>query len=266
MLKLRKTMALMTACAAVLAACQQRSGEKTTNDTDTFEWKVDQFADIKILRYQIPEFEQLTLKQKIFLYYLSEAALSGRDIIWDQNCKYNLLVRNYLENIYRTYKGDRQSDNFHQFLIYLKRVWFSNGIHHHYSTDKIQPGFSQEYFKQLIDGSEKANFPIWPSLTAQQTFDLVNKVIFDPDFLSKRVNLDPSKDLVLSSANNFYEGVTQHEAESFYNRMKDPKDATPISYGLNSKLIKKDGKITEQVWKSGGMYGKAIDQIIFWLE
>jgi len=266
MLNLKKTMTMMTAFAALLTACQQRSGEKTTNANDTFEWKVDQFADIKILRYQIPEFEQLTTKQKIFLYYLSEAALSGRDIIWDQNCKYNLLIRNYLENIYRTYKGDRQSDDFQQFLVYLKRVWFSNGIHHHYSTDKIMPGFSREYFKKLIEGSDSAKFPQWPSLTAQQTLELVEKVMFDPNFLSKRVNLDPSTDLVASSANNFYEGVTQHEAEAFYNRMKDPKDPTPISYGLNSKLVKKNGKVTEQVWKSGGMYGKAIDQIIYWLE
>lgn len=259
-------MTIMTACAALLAACQQRSGKKTADNADTFEWKVDQFADIRILRYQIPEFEQLSLRQKIFLYYLSEAALSGRDIIWDQNCKYNLLVRNYLENIYLTYQGDRQSDNFQQFLIYLKRVWFSNGIHHHYSTDKIQPGFSREFFKQLVDGSDATKFPIWPSSTAQQTFDLMQKILFDPNFLSKRVNLNPSKDLLLTSANNFYENVTQHEAETFYSRMKDPNDPTPVSYGLNSKLVKKEGKIVEQVWKSGGMYGKAIDQIIYWLE
>jgi len=160
MLNFKKTMTVMTACAALLAACQQRSGEKTTDVADTFEWKVDQFADIKILRYQIPEFDQLSLKQKTFLYYLTEAALSGRDIIWDQNCKYNLLVRKYLENIYRTYKGDRQSDDFQQFIVYLKRVWFSNGIHHHYSTDKIQPGFGSAYFKQLVDGSDASKFPV----------------------------------------------------------------------------------------------------------
>ncbi len=261
-----KLLIIVIMSSVLILSCSQPNQSNVQNQADTFQWKTEQFADIKILRYQIPEFEKLSLNQKILLYYLSQAALSGRDILWDQNCKYNLLVRKNLENIYLTYQGDRNSVDFQKFVVYLKRVWFSNGIHHHYSTDKIKPEFTKEYFAELVKNSDQSGFVKASNKTFEETLKLLEKIMFDPQFLAKRVNLDPSQDLILSSANNYYDGVTQHEAENYYNQMRDPKDNTPISYGLNSQLVKKNGKIYERVWKSGGMYGPAIDKIIFWLE
>jgi len=256
----------MSSLAIINHSCNNDKIKHSESNDDSFQWKTEQFADIKILRYQIPDFEKLNKKQKILLYYLTNAALSGRDITWDQNCKYNLLIRNTLENIYLSYNGDRKSDNFEKFTIYLKRIWFSNGIHHHYSTDKIMPDFSEQYFDELISNSDKKKFPLYGNLNMQQTIKLVKKVIFDPNFLAKRVNLDPRYDLILTSANNFYDGVSQKEAEEFYAKLKNPNDTQPISYGLNSQLVKKDHKIYERKSKVGEMYSSALEKIIYWLE
>ncbi|RLD54606.1 MAG: dihydrofolate reductase, partial [Bacteroidetes bacterium] len=236
--------------------------EKVTEKKDDFKYLVEQFADLKIMRYQVPGFESLTLKQKELVYYLGEAALCGRDIIFDQNYKHNLLVRNTLEEIFKNYEGDKSVKEFEEFETYLKRVWFSNGIHHHYSMDKFMPGFSPEYFKQLIDGSGDAKF----EMPKKQLYDFLLPIMFDPTVAAKRVSLDAGKDLIKGSACNYYEGVTEKEVEFFYSKMKKPNEAQPISHGLNSKLVKENGKLKEVVYKSGGLYGKAIDKIIFWLE
>jgi dipeptidyl-peptidase III len=228
---------------------------------EDFKVFTEQFADIRILRYQTPGFDQLTEKQKKLLYYLQEAALSGRDIIYDQNYRYNLLVRHTLETIVRSFKSNRKSNDWKNFMIYVKKVWFSNGIHHHYSMDKFIPDVSKEYFKQLVINSDFTNI--------ESTEALLNKIlpiIFDPEMDSKRVVQNNGFDMVKESANNFYEDITQKEAEDFYNKMIVPGNNRPISYGLNSKLLKIDGQIREVVWKSGGMYSPAIERIIFWLK
>ncbi|MEP6260282.1 MAG: dihydrofolate reductase [Gillisia sp.] len=226
---------------------------QTTNDT-IFDYKVEEFADIKILRYQIPGWENLSLKEQKLVYYLVQAGLAGRDIMWDQNYRHNLKIRAALENIYTTYAGTKDSEDWKAFETYLKRVWFSNGIHHHYSNDKIKPEFSKEYFDTLLTETKT-------TLTGEPY-----EVIFN-DKDSKKVNLDGSQDLLLSSAINFYgPDVTEAEAEAFYKTKTSPDPAKPLSYGLNSQLVKENGKLVEKVWKSGGMYGSAIDEIVKWLE
>jgi len=235
-----------------------------------FRWQTEQFADLKILRYKVPGFETLSLQQKELIYYLSQAALSGRDITYDQNYKYNLLVRKTLEAIYLDYKGDRESENFKKFVVYLKRVWFSNGIHHHYSTDKFFPECDKEYFASLLNGLNSRNLPLQKGQTVEEFITEITPIIFDPKVAPKRVNLNPENDLIASSSCNFYEGVTQKEAEDFYSNMK--KEAvkshqdTLISYGLNSKLVKINGKITEKTWKAKELYSPAIEKIIYWLQ
>jgi dipeptidyl-peptidase-3 len=252
---------------SLLSSCgTHKTSEQTVAQIDTFKYISEQFADLRILRYQVPGFEKLELKQKELLYYLSQAALAGRDIFWDQNGKYNLAIRKTLENIVETYKGDRKNADFEKFMLYTKRVWFSNGIYHHYSTDKIQVGFTKEYFQELIRNSDNSKFTLPKGMTIGQLTDLLIPVMFDPNILPKRVWQDPSKDMVQNSACHFYEGVTEKEAEAFYNKMKNPKDLEPISYGLNSRLVKEKGKLTEKIWKSGGLYGQAIDEIIKWLD
>jgi dipeptidyl-peptidase-3 len=234
--------------------------------TEDFKFLLEQFADLKIMRYQVPGFEELSLQQKKLVYYLSEAALCGRDILFDQNYKYNLRIRKTLEEIYRNYEGDRQTGEFKAFVVYLKRVWFSNGIHHHYSADKFFPDVTPEYFTGLISGSPEAKFPLEDGQTMSDFILQMVSLIFDPQVAPKRINLDSSKDMIKSSACNFYEGVTQEEAENFYQRMKDPADSTPVSYGLNSKLVKENGVVKEAVYKTGGLYSPAIEKIVFWLE
>jgi len=243
-----------------LTGCKEKPKEESS-----FNWKIDQFADLKVMRYQVPAFDSLTLKQKKLVYYLSEAALCGRDIFWDQNYKYNLSVRRTLEAIYKGYTGDRKTAEWDQFMVYLKRVWFSNGIHHHYSNDKFLPSFSQDYFNQLIQNTPVENFP--KELGAKEQFmSILLPVIFDPSVAPKRANQESGVDMIATSACNFYEGLTQEEAEKFYSSIRDPKDETPVSYGLNSKLVKEDGKVFEKVWMVGGLYGPAIEKIVFWLE
>ena len=256
----------LIACAAfaLLTAC---SGSKTTTaEADKFDYTVEQFADLQILRYRVPGFENLSLQQKELVYYLTEAALQGRDILFDQNGKYNLRIRRTLEAVYTGYKGDKNTPDFKAMEVYLKRVWFSNGIHHHYGSEKFVPGFAPEFFKEAVLSVDASTLPLAEGQTVEQLCDELSPVIFDPTVMPKRVNQAAGEDLVLTSACNYYDGVTQKEAEDFYNAMKDPKDETPVSYGLNSRLVKENGKIQEKIWKVGGLYGQAIDKIVYWLK
>ena len=238
-----------------------------TNDKG-FDYVVDRFADLEILRYQVPGFESLTLKQKQLLYHLSEAALMGRDILFDQNCRYNLPIRRTLEAIYTSYKGDRQTPDFLALETYLKRVWFANGIHHHYAEDKFQPGFSAEFLKKTISQLDPALVPVRPGQSIEAFTEEICQVILDPTVLPKRTTQSGDQDLIQASANNYYgEGLTQKEVEDFYASQKnDPTDMTPISYGLNSRLVKENGQIQEKVWKVGGLYSPAIEAIVAELE
>ena len=232
-----------------------------------FNYHVDRFADIEVLRYEVPEFDRLTPQQRIMVYYLSQAAQAGRDIIWDQNGKYNLQIRKLLENIYTNYSGDKTSNDYKNFEKYLKQVWFGNGIHHHYSTDKFKPEFSQAFFEEQVAGLPDTQLPLNPGQTREDLIATLFPVIFDPTVMPKRVFQDGSKDLVLNSASNLYgDGITQKEVEDYYNALKNPDDPTPVSYGLNSKVIKENGKIKEDVYHLNGLYGDAISQIIYWLD
>ena len=229
-------------------------------------YTVDRFADIEVLRYDVPGFEDLSLRQKQLIYFLNQAALQGRDILFDQNGKYNLAIRTTLENIYTNYKGDRNDKEFKALEKYLKQVWFANGIHHHYSMDKFKPEFSKTFFETEVKKLDPKSLPLKKGESTVQLVSVISPVIFDPSVMPKRVSQDDSHDLIVNSANNFYDGVTQKEAEDFYNSLKDPGDHSPISYGLNSKLVKKDGKVVEEVYKLNGLYSDAIDKIIFWLK
>lgn len=243
----------------IATSCQQKStDDNQTQMRDSLKnvtFESEKFADIEVLHYEIPGWDKLTLKEKKLVYYLAQAGYSGRDIYWDQNYRFNLKIRAALENIYTTYNGDKTSDEWKAFEVYLKRVWFSNGIHHHYSNDKIKPNFSQNYFQQLL-AETKTNLD----------GSIVELLFNDVD--AKKVNLDESKDFVAGSAVNFYgQNITTAEVHNFYAQMSSEDSLRPISYGLNSKLIKNEqGKLVEKVWKSGGMYGSAIDKIIYWLE
>jgi len=252
---------------SLMLACNDKSPESTA--PEAFNVVADEFADVQVLRYRIPGFDSLSISQKELLYYLSEAAQAGRDIIWDQNYKYNLLVRKTLENIVEHYEGERSGADWDAFMEYSKRVWFSNGIHHHYSMRKHTPAFNAEYLALLVNGSPKASFPTAEGVASntEELLTFLKPILFDPTVARKRVNLEQGVDLILTSANNFYEGVTQAEVEAFYGKMKVKDDLTPIWYGLNSKVVKDaSGRIVELVWKSGGMYGAAIDKIVYWLE
>ncbi|MBD5357242.1 MAG: dihydrofolate reductase [Bacteroides sp.] len=232
-----------------------------------FDYHVDNFADIEVLRYEVPEFDRLSLNQKKMIYYLSQAAQSGRDIIWDQNGRYNLQIRKLLENIYTNYKGDKNSSEFKAFEKYLKQVWFGNGIHHHYSTDKFTPEFSEAFFKEQVNALPENLLPLNPGETRQQLIATLTPVIFDPSVMAKRVFQDGSADVVANSASNLYgDGVTQAEVEAYYNAIKDLNDPTPISYGLNAKVVKENGKIKEEHYHLNGLYGDAIAKIIYWLD
>ena len=245
-----------------LVACNQEKKQVE----DTFNYTVEQFADLQLLRFKVHGFEELPLKQKELVYYLSEAALQGRDILFDQNGKYNLIIRKMLEVVYTDYKGDRSDVNFKNFETYLKRVWFSNGIHHHYAADKFLPGFTPEFFKAALESVDASKLPLMEGETLEALCEEVFPVIFDAKIMAKRVNQADGEDLVLTSASNYYDGVTQKEAEDFYAKMKNPNDTMPVMFGMNSRLVKENGKIQEKVWKSGGLYGQAIDKIIYWLE
>ena len=255
------TFAFMT---TALMAC---GGAKDSSPTiENFNYQVDKFADVEILRYRVPDFEQLTLKQKEMIYYLTQAALEGRDILYDQNHKNNLTIRRTLEAVYENYKGDRNSEEFAALTTYLKQVWMGNGIHHHYSEEKFTPAFSKAFFETAVTQTDAKLLPLLENETAAQLVARIAPVIVDPTLYPKRTNQEPGVDLILTSANNYYEGVTQAEVENFYAKMKDPNDNTPVSYGLNSKLVKENGQLVEKTYKVGGMYSAALERIVGWLE
>ena len=249
-----KKLTIMAMTAMLASACNAPKEE-----TSVAPWSMDRFADIEVLRYEVPCFESLSLQQKKLVYYLSEAALWGRDILWDQNCKYNLQIRTICENIYTNYKGNKEDAEWKAFEQYMKQIWFANGIHHHYSNAKFAPQFSKTWFVEQA----KAAGNDCACLDADSE---LLRAIFDPQFMSIKVNQADGADVIATSANNFYEGVTQKEVEDFYAKMKDPKDATPVMFGLNSKLVKENGKLVEKTWKVDGMYGETISHIVYWLE
>ena len=256
---------ILSTTTALLFGMSFMSCSKTDNEPK-FNYNVDKFADLQILRYQVPGFEELSLNQKLYVYYLTEAAQEGRDILFDQNGKYNLAIRRTLEAIYNNYNGDKEDADYKEFVVYLKRVWFSNGIHHHYATDKFVPGFSQEFFANQVKSIDPSLLPIREGETVDNLIAELTPVIFDKEVMPKRINLAAGYDLVQTSAGNYYDGVTQKEAEDFYAKMRKPNDNQPISYGLNSRLVKRDGKIYEEVYKIGGRYTKALERIVYWLE
>lgn len=243
---------------ALIFSCQQHQHDEqvANHEGDNFNYLSEQFADLKIIRYKIPGFDHLNLKQKELVYYLTQAGLEGRDIMWDQNYRHNLTIRKALENIVRTYDGDKENENWKQFMVYVKRIWFSNGIHHHYSSSKIMPDFPKEYLQELLT---ETNTELDPEIV---------DILFDPVKDAKKVNLDPSKGLLLGSAINFYDpDITEAEVDAYYADRINKEDKTPVSYGLNSKMVRnEDGSIGESVWKVGGMYGPAIEKIVYWLE
>ncbi|MCI7071628.1 MAG: dipeptidyl peptidase 3 [Bacteroides pyogenes] len=261
---MKKYIIEMAAAAMLFVSCG--GGKKEISENGKNEYIVEQFADLQILRYKVPGFEELALKQKELVYYLTQAALEGRDILFDQNGKYNLRIRRMLEAVYRNYEGDKTTSDFKNMEVYLKRVWFSNGIHHHYGSEKFVPDFSQEFLRKAVLDVDSKQLPLAEGQTVSQLCDELFPVIFDASVMPKRVNQADGEDLVLTSACNYYDGVTQEEAEMFYNSMKDPKDETPVSYGLNSRLVKEEGKIKEKTWKVGGLYTEAIEKIVHWLK
>ena len=249
------TMALLTSC----------GGEKAA--APDFEYANEKFADLQMLRYEVKGWESLTLDQKKLVYYLSEAALNGRDILFDQNCKYNLPIRSILETIYTNEAFDHDTDDMKALEVYLKRVWFSNGIHHHYGELKFLPGFSEEFFRMAVLAEPECYPALHEGQTVEEFLDEICPVMFNPEVLAKKVNQADGEDLILTSACNYYgEGVTQAEAEAFYEALKDTLDPEPVMYGMNSRLEKRDGQLVENVWKTGGLYGEAIAKIVYWLE
>jgi dipeptidyl-peptidase III len=240
--------------------CTPKSGD------ENFKYTTEQFADLRIQRYMVPGFDKLSLQQKKLVYFLYQAALSGRDIIWDQNYKHNLYVRKTLEDIVNTYTGDRKSPEFAKFMEYVKRVWFSNGIHHHYGNKKILPEFGMGYFADLVRMSDEYQLPLQNN---EKTGDLINKlssIIFNPETDPVKVNQNPEADMVKTSAVNFYEGVTQREVEEYYKRQINSADAEPVSYGLNSKYLREKGEVFERHWKTDSMYAFALRKVVEWLE
>ena len=253
--------------AAAMVGCAPKEEEpvEQPQPKEEFKYLVDEFADLRIMRYQIPEWDQLTLQQKSYIYYLGEAAKCGRDILADQNCKYNLVVRKTIEAVLNSYQGDRESADFQNFVVYAKRVFFSNGIHHHYAEDKFFPEVSEAYFADLIKGSDASLLPLNEGETVDDFIAFLTPVVFDKELYKMRRSSED--DIIINSAVNFYEGdIKKAEVEAYYNKMRKPNDATPISYGLNSKLVKENGKIYEDVYKADGLYGEAIQAIIGWLQ
>ena len=273
---------------ALLNACSEGSGTQTTMPVttieattdlspsleaspfaaeDDFNYAADRFADIRMLRYQVPGFEDLSDQQKELLYYLSQAALSGRDIMFDQNYKHNLRIRRTLEEVLKNYAGARDTENFGHLTTYAKQVWFANGIHHHYSGLKFTPLFDEEYFNEVISAaSAESDFPLLEDQSVEQLITELTPILFDQNLDPKKVNTADGVDKVATSAVNFYEGVTEQEVVDFYAALSASDDSTPISYGLNSKLVKVDGQIVERVWHIGGMYSEALEQVVYWLE
>lgn len=247
-------MALFKTIAAAGLALALGTSSIMAKDNKKFDYIVDRFADIEVLRYPVPEFEQLTPDQRKLIYFLTEAAIAGRDILWDQNNRYNLQIRNLLESVYTNYKGSKTSADWKAFEKYIKQVEFGNGIHHHYSMDKFTPEFSQAFFDAQVKALPKNKQP--------KDLPTLKKVIFDPAFMAKKVNQAEGQDLIATSATNLYENVTQKEVEDYFAAIKDTTDVTPISYGLNTRISKKNGKIVEETYKIGGLYSSAIERIV----
>ncbi|MDE7449036.1 MAG: dipeptidyl peptidase 3 [Paramuribaculum sp.] len=247
----KKIMAAALVSITTLTACNSSQKEIAESEIN---YNVDRFADIEVIRYTVPGFEDLSLNQKLLVYYLTEAALTGRDILWDQNNKYNLQLRDLLENVYTNYKGSKESADYLALEKYLKQVWFGNGVHHHYSMDKFVPEFSEEFLREQIAALPEDKRPADEAI--------LMKLIFDPSFMAKRVNQAEGEDLIVTSANNLYEGVTQAEVERYYNAIKDTTIPDPISYGLNTRVVKENGKVVEQPYKIGGLYSPAIERIV----
>ena len=245
-------MILTIGAAAALCSCSQ--GEKKTQDTE-FHYLLDEFADLKVIRFRVPGWDNLSFRQKEYAYHLSEAAKLGRDITWDQYCKWNLPIRHVVEDILNEYEGDRECADFQNFTVYAKRLFFANGIHHHYSEDKFFPECPKEYFQSLMEAVGDG----------EQATELL-EVIYSPDIYPQRRSTSKTGDIVELSAVNFYDGVTREEVDKYYNSMMDPNDKTPISYGLNTKVVKEDGKVVEKPWKVGGIYGPALERICAELE
>jgi dipeptidyl-peptidase-3 len=248
-----------------LNGCTERK-QPVVVAADDFNYFVEQFDDIRVLKYKLPGFEALSLQQKEYIYYLSQAALAGRDILWDQNFRYNLKIRKTSEAIIEGYSGNKENDEYKAFLLYAKKVFFANGIHHHYSSDKFKPGFSEDFFATLVTETEKQRLPLEKGETVGHLIADLTPVMFDEKLYPRKVEQRSGSDMVAESASNFYEGVSQKEVESFYSGKTIAGDPEPVSLGLNSKVVKNNGKVIEEVYKSGGKYGTAIDNIIQWLE
>jgi dipeptidyl-peptidase III len=266
-MNIKNAFALAAICSGsifVTDGCKKK--EPVPVAAEEFQWQIDQFADLRVLRYQVPGFEKLTLREKELIYYLSEAALCGRDIMFDQNYKNNLIVRRTLDAIIEGYKGDRKDPRWDAFMTYTKRVWFSNGIHHHYSSDKFIPGFDADYFAKLVRESQGVSFPLAGGQSLDDLIAFLKPILFDPAVAPKKIVQDPKQDMVAKSSVNFYDGVTQAEVERYYKGIVDKNDATPISYGLNSRVVKKGGKVVEEVARIDGLYGPTITKIVYWLE
>lgn len=272
-LKIAAAATLLTACnssyneMAYMATPKKDTIMDTLKPTEEFKYAAEQFADLRVLRYNVKDFDQLNLQTKTLLYYLYEAALSGRDIGYDQNYKYNLAIRKTLETIISNYSGDAASKDYEALVVYAKRVWFSNGIHHHYSQDKFVPECSQEFFGQLLDKANDSDLPLQAGQSKADFKKMIMPLIFDAKIAAKKVSLDSKKDLIQASAVNFYEGVTEKEVQAFYDDMAKKANTTknPM-YGINSKLVKENGKLVEKVWMVGGMYTQSIEKIVYWLE
>jgi len=257
---------LISSCVAVMASCNDEKKPATLPDTVKVEavqqivgddgnlYQSEQFGDLRVLHYYVPQWDSLDVKQKQLVYFLYEAGLAGRDIHWDQNCKFNLPLRQSLEKIYTSFSGDKTTADWKNFELFLKQVWAHNGIHHHYNSSKLAPQFTEAYFDQISTATSTA-------ISAD-----VRKLIFDKGFLAMKVESDTLKDLVSTSAVNFYEGVTDSEVEEYYAKMRKPNDRSPVEYGLNSKLVKENGVVTEKKWMIGGMYSEAIEKVVYWLE
>jgi dipeptidyl-peptidase-3 len=253
--------------AVMFSSCMKNRSVKLDVQGEQFNYNVEQFADLGILRYQVTDWDSLSLQQKSLIYCLNEAALYGRDILFDQNNRYNLAIRRTLEAIYANYKGDTESADYQEFVVYLKRVWFSNGIHHHYGVEKFLPKFTSDFFTGAVKSLNAKLIPCRENQSVDAFLAEIIPVMFQPDLYAKRVNQDNGVDVIAGSANNYYgEGVTQEEVELFYNAMKNPDDSKPVPFGLNSRLIKEGGELVEEVYKTGGLYTQAIEKIVYWLK
>lgn len=248
-------------------SCAKKQPARPTAQEEQFDYNVEQFADLEILRYQVTGWDSLSLQQKSLIYCLNEAALYGRDILFDQNNRYNLAIRRTLEAIYANYKGDTASTEYQAFVVYLKRVWFSGGIHHHYGYEKFLPGFTPEFFASAVKSLDSTLVPRRENQSVDAFLAEITPVMFQPALYAKKVSQDSGIDVIAGSANNYYgEGVTQKDVALFYSAMKNPNDSTPVPFGLNSRLIKEKGKLAEEVYKIGGLYSQAIEKIVYWLE